>query len=111
MARKRKPLTKEKGRIEVILPPLRLFLRGCSIGAYSIFLLSDKYFYSNPACGGTGRIPQRGTKLMFFVKNECLRRGCSLEYGGRETGCRGESIPDSWSDSVMPDMQTIRNLL
>jgi hypothetical protein len=82
---KKKPLTKEKGRIEVILPPLRLFLRGCSIGADSHILLSDKYFYSNPASGGTGRIPLRVTKLLFFVKNEGLRRGNSLENGGRET--------------------------
>jgi hypothetical protein len=32
----------------------------------------------NPACGGTGRIPQRGTKLLFFVKIEGLRRGSSF---------------------------------
>jgi hypothetical protein len=32
----------------------------------------------NPACGGTGRIPLRGTKPLFFVKNEGLRRGSSV---------------------------------
>jgi hypothetical protein len=43
----------------------------------------------NPACGGTGhrlrvngRIPLRGTKLLFFVKIEGVRRGSSIRPGG-----------------------------